>query len=709
MLHRARKLVLSGQQGRFRANFCRAPCLAFPRSASRRDFFNGLPAPRCYRTGMIRSLEFLSSKSGQSQSVRRWRVLRRLFGAGSLLYVLSRFVPCGPTVYFEAIEGSWIQVLHVAFVEKWQFGRDIIFTYGPWGFLYGGFHPATHLISVVVWTILSVIFWCAAWRSARLCLDNEWLAGLWFVAFGAVAGLTILMNMDARLLAWILLLLLLHFFTDDRPFSSVQVSLVISLGLLCFIKCSFFPAASLTILVIAADNVWRQRRFPWILIVFGASLLLFWGLAGQQLRSLAPFLDNSWRIGSGYTEAMSLTRATEIRDICLYLGATALLGAMAGYGAWRRLRWFGILPLVGLVFVGFTAFKSGYVRHDTHEAWATIQLLLGALTCQAIAWQLAQKKRWVLVSSFVPTLLILLLASVNLARHTESRLVPALMQTFGIRNLISPLALFHDRGRLLEADEGYLAYLRDRFPLPPIEGSVDAYPWNQYAIFAHGLRYHPRPVIHSYSAYTPELAELNAAHLRSTNAPDNILFDIRPIDNHYPALEDGSSWPELLTQYDIKSTNGPFLLLARSPTPRKYQKTLLTEAPISFGQTVVLSAFNDGPVWAEIEIDKSLLGTAISTLYKPPHLLLTVSIRDGREGSFRLIPGMARGGFLLSPLIHDRSSFVQLASRDGSSALANLRVDSVAISAATKFGETACYGSPTRIRLYRLEYPRQDL
>ena len=38
-----------------------------------------------------------------------------------------------------------------------------------------------------------------------------------------------------------------------------------------------------TVLIIAADNVFRQRRFPWIALAFAGGIFFFWVLAGQQL------------------------------------------------------------------------------------------------------------------------------------------------------------------------------------------------------------------------------------------------------------------------------------------------------------------------------------------------------------------------------------------------------------------------------------------
>jgi hypothetical protein len=318
----------------------------------------------------------------------------------------------------------------------------------------------------------------------------------------------------------------------------------------------------------------------------------------------------------------------------------------------------------------------------------------------------------VILSAFLTTIVILLLTSVTYIRYSDKGFIPVLVQSLSVRNIGAPLAFFFAKDTTLAAHEKFRAEIRRKFPIPLIDGSVDVYSYNQTAILAHGLHYYPRPVIQSYSAYTPELAELNAAHLRSKLAPDNILFQVASIDNHYPALDDNCSWPELLTRYDITDitgTNQSFVLMKRSPAPRKYQMTLLENTNIPFGKPVALSPLNAGPIWVEIEINKSLPGTVISTLYKPPVLLLTVSLRDGQQRDFRLIPGMARSGFLLSPLVSDQKSFVQLAAQDGSNALTNLEVMSVTVSIDNGSGRTICYQSPFRLRLYRLDYPRQNL
>jgi hypothetical protein len=281
--------------------------------------------------------------------------------------------------------------------------------------------------------------------------------------------------------------------------------------------------------------------------------------------------------------------------------------------------------------------------------------------------------------------------------------------TFSIYNLLAPVVGPYT-GYLRSNYEKNLASERKTHPLPPIEGDADLYSYDQTILFAHTLPYQPRPVIQSYSAYTLELAEMNAAHLRTARAASNILFAIQPINDRFPSLDDGRSWPELLTLYDLKGASddkGTFLLLSRAAAAREFHLTPLQNTSARFGEPVTLPAATNGPVWVEIEIKKSLAGTVVSTLYKPPVLMLTVSLQDHTERRFRLVPGMAGGGFLLSPLIADTRSFAALAAT-GRHDLAGLEVVSMVISARTGSGSTRCYQSPMAVRFYRLDFPRQD-
>jgi hypothetical protein len=638
-----------------------------------------------------------------------WRVaVRCLLGATALLYVLSRFLPCAPQQHHGIIDDSWMQALHTAFQQHWQFGRDIVFNFGPWGFLYGGFDPGTSAISITIWAALALVFWWTTWSIARHLFGNDVIAWVWCILFVAASTVTRSLNMDVRLTAFVVLLLVLHFFVENKTWSVTQVILTISLGLLGLIKFGELILAVVVVLAMAANTVLRHRRFPWVLLVFGGSVLLFWMLAGQQLSSLVPFSVNSWRLASSYTEAMMRTRENEIWDIGFFAAAAILLCTLMGVAACARHRSFGIISLAGFCFILFAAFKYGYVRHDGHEVTAVSQLLLMSLVCLALLWTMARKHgALALAANLLPLIGIYFFASTTFARYSQMGMVATFARTLGSRDLFAPAKIFRGKKDLLDAHQKFLSDYRSKFPLPPISGSVDVYPWNQAAVLAHGLNYRPRPVIQSYSAQTPDLAALNAEFLRGDRVPENIFFEVTTIDDRFPSLDDGLSWPELLTRYEVMEQAGNFLRLQRRTQSRRYEKIPVGESLLEFGTTLNLPSIEAGPIWAEIDISKSLTGKVAAFLFKLPVLWMTTTFKDGRSHPFRIVPAMARGGFLISPLVETTESFAHLAATDSAAAMRDLEVDSINLSAVSE-SATKYYQSPFRLRLYRLRMTDGD-
>ncbi len=639
------------------------------------------------------------------------RLGRLLFGVAVVAYVFSRLIPCTSVSDYpmvDRLENSWTQALHLAFLHHLQAGTEIIFTYGPWGFLARGYHPQTYPVAVVAWGILSVIFLFAGWRVAKIFSANKFLAGLWLVAFTALASLPAGEDFNTRLVAWCVLLLCLHFFVEERAVTILQAALAVSLGWMGLVKFTGLIEGGVVIAVIAVDNIFRQRRFPWIIPLWLAGFLFFWFAAGQSAGSLLPFLVNSWRVTSGYGEAMMLAAPTEFRDNLGFLLVAVLLGAGFARAAWRRHRWFGLLPLAGLTALLLISFKLGCLRTGwQHATTAAAALVLVALAGLAIA----RREKINFNCAAVVLALSVALAGLVFGEWFPGNGLPRqLAKTFSLPSLAAPVAA-SVTGSLRADYEKNLASERNEMPLPRLTGGTDLYAHDQSILFAHGLSYQPRPVLQSYSAYTPELAELDAAHLRKNSAATNILFALQPLDERFPALDDGWSWPELLTRYDCKGSAGSvekFLLLQRASIPRTFQLTPLNKTIASLGgEKLILPAATNGLVWVEIEINKTFSGKLAEIFYKPPVLHLTVNLHNHETRRYRLVPGMARAGFLLSPLVADNRSFAALFTAAGRESLAGLQVESVSITAETKTGSTTSYQPFLPVKFFRLACPPQ--
>jgi hypothetical protein len=641
---------------------------------------------------------------------------RWLAAITSLLFAFSRFLPSGRPGSYGFIETAWIQMLHFAFVERLQFGRDIVFTFGPWGFLYGEYHPATYLLSVFAWAVLGAVFWWAAWRVITHFCKNPFVCWLWITAVIALASISPTLNMDVRLTAWPLLLLLLHFCVEERPLTWTQAMLVLSLALVSLIKNSIFTVAIVTVLVVGADNIFRQRRFPWTVVLFAAGIFVFWVLAGQQLTGFGLFLRGASEIINGYTEAMMMGwSGTEKADILRFWGAAIAVCALVGYVVFKQHRLFGLFPLLGVAFILFAAFKHGYVRHDIHEVTATNLLLLAALLWLPAAWSIAwQRSKWLIPAVVLPLVLATSLASLSLKRYASSGLFLVPGEQFTARNLFAPANFFleflEDRRHSFRRYNTYVTDLRAKaFPDLDIHGAADVYPISQTLTLPQSLTCRPRPVFQSYSAYTPELAEMNAAHLRSDRAADHIFFGIGTIDDRFAPQDDSLSWPELLTRYEITGMSGQYVLMKRSATPRHYQLRPVGETVATFDEAVAVPSTAGGPIWVRIDIRRSLWGNMIAMLYRPSPVWLTVVARGG-EYRGRLVPGEARAGFLLSPLVDNGQSFFALASTNWQQELQDREVTSARVTADDAQEISSHYQSPpVRMRFYRLDFERQTL
>jgi hypothetical protein len=635
------------------------------------------------------------------------KVMQLLVWVLGLLYVFSRLIPCHSVseyALYVPVDDAWAQVMHVAYAQHMQFGRDIVFTYGPWGFLARGYYPPTYPVSVMAWLVLSLVFIWAGWRLARHFTNNQVLAWLWLIGFTAATGMPLGNDISNRLTAWGLLLLFLHFFVEEGAFSPLQAALVFTLGWLGLVKFTGLMEGGFLVVLVVADNIVRHRRFTWVIPVWLAGIVFFWLLAGQHLGWLWPFLKNSWEVANGYTDAMYLGRIL-VWDALIYvvLGlGFCVLGAMLARSAGR-----GILCALGIGGILFLSFKQGFVRGDsTHEITAVLALLLAGLAGVGVA--VTQKNRTRFLAAILFGAAIIFVVSLSTQQKVAETFPRQLAGTFTPGNLFAPVIA-------LGTDHLQVEYEKKVADLggatsPPLQGGADLYSYCQEALFANGITYHPRPVIQSYSAYTPALAKMNADWLRTGQAAPNLFFAIQLIDDRFPSLDDGLSWPELLTLYDIKGVSdesGKYLFLSRSPTARKYHLWPLPEATVKLGQTFPLSPATNGLIWAEIEVKKTLVGSLLSFFYKPTELMVGVKLADQRKQFCRLIPGVASAGFLLSPYIADNRSFLALA-QGNKTVLAPEAVVSMVIFDVAKPDASLCYQSPVKIRFYRLEFPAQD-
>jgi hypothetical protein len=600
-------------------------------------------------------------------------------------------------------------VLHWTHGTHVDFGKDIAFTYGPWGFVLLGYKADTMKFVVAGWTLMAAAFFAGILKLSRRLSAKRWLRGLFLVLTTALAGSAVDQAVDVRLFSSTCLLLLLYAIAGDLDFSAATLLLIAAAALASQIKFSMAIAAVAVLLAIAADQI-RHKRLPWPLLVYLFAYLVLWVLAGQSLASLAAYVKTSVWITGGYAQGEGFSRPSETADTAWFILCALPLLATVLYAARRTARlhprfW----PAAGFPLLLLVIFKAGYVRHDEHEMEGTLSLALLGILIMAAAWPKLHPPAWK-ITAVAGAIAPMILSWHSFDTFNQRGLPGQMTQTFAQlpANLRTALQWMAGDSGKEQAYQTMLQSLRDQRPLPPVHGTVDIYSYGQRYVLATGLDYQPRPVFQSCLAYTPQLEQLNADSLTGPCAPDSILFDLQPIDLNYPSSEDGLAWPQILTHYDLTDADKSLLLLKRSAEPRGFSLIPLSRAQGQFGTAITVPDSAD-PVWVKIDVKPTPWGRIAGILDKPPMLTFRVNLQSGKAKLFRLVPGMAAAGFLLSPLVDSRQEFGLIEGTDWPDQFAGAGVTSFVIGTQTPDGKSACYRNEYDVTFSKLVFPHRDI
>ena len=594
----------------------------------------------------------------------------RWVGAATLLLSLSFFVPWKPHVIASSvIDDSWMLALNAMFRRHLRFGYDVVFTYGPWGFLHTrAYHPDTFGLMLMGWAFFAIAFWQGCWSVGRRRISSPIVMLAWLTAALGAASFDVFYQ-NATLLCFAGLLLVYSFDAKAKPTSFTSIVLVAAVALASLVKFTYLVAAALVIVPLTVAQL-RRRQVPTVPLLFLAFFLAFDLLAGQRLPDMPDYLRLSMQITAGYTDAMSSFGTNQPIgwpssrppvDLVCFVAAAGLLIFAVG-GAWRKRDGAAaaLPPLIALGGILFTTFKWGFVRQDgCHAPLAAFVLLFLSLLCAASLWPAGTAGRRGRL-----TLMAAVLAAAGVAGAGFG------LPTYYLRslrdvgpNLRAAADLARGTSTLPSDYQRAEAAIRSQSSAPYVGGRVDIYPWSSAIPIAGGMNYDPRPVFQSYSAYTPELASLNAIHVREPGAPDHLLLGISdgtfPLDR-FPTADDGPSWPEFLTRYNIERQTPDFLVLRKAAHPGHYELTPLGDANGRLDTPIRIPPTIDGPVWVRIRFEPTEAGKLLALLYKSPELYISVTTRDGRTHAYRTSPGSAAAGFLLSPVIHDLNAYDRL-------------------------------------------------
>lgn len=572
------------------------------------------------------------------------------------------------------LDPSWVAALNLAGSYHLRFGTDLVFTYGPLGFLDHPLAVAPHLAiaAFVFQAVVAVLLWLSLRAAARPVLDGHRAC--------ALASVTTVVLIGTVPPSVALLASALYFGTEyvragpdaEKIISMTPYALSSGAGLILLVKTSDGVALS-TIAGLATALGPPPRRLQRCGIAVSSlvtTTVASWLLSQHSIGGLPRWIAGSASLAAGYSDAMSNGYEGDAQALI----AAVVLAVLLSYLTLRARSWRAnhlretlgsTLLLVAAVFYGL---KAGFVRSD-HNHRADFVVVLIPLAIRLVA------------ELSMPSVRLRRLAPVAFA----ATLALAAGPMVGRLNAVADARAFAE-GAHAAVDGGYRHSLessarasdRASYAVPHRmideigDAPVAIDPWEVTVAWAYRLRWRPAPVFQIYASFTPSLDRAEARFLVQAPADQYVLrqrddgartdsgtgsvqqmtFAAPTVDGRNPAWESPRYQLALYCNYRVVDSSQAWILFRkgvdRCDRPTEIGTARVTSSrpvkvpTVSFGEVVVMSFHEDADQRSRLE----------TFLFRSTHRLYA----SCDSSSYRLPPGMADGPLIVAGTRADATS-----------------------------------------------------
>jgi hypothetical protein len=573
----------------------------------------------------------------------RIAVLRRLAPLG--LFALIGWL-CFPGSYDVAgtgLDPSWVVGVNLFAHRGFQFGHDVVFTYGPLGFLTRPLDIGHHLV-IANWTRV-LVFLATLGGAALLLREPNRRPSVWL--FLGFFPLSIMMGRDLDYEMVGLIVLLCSLAVTER-IGWLFVPAAALAALLPWVKFGTFLCAAATLGLALVLWLFLHRRWREVAVSMAVYLLTFGVLARALVGSLAglgEFLRTSWEIASGYNTSMVTIGAND--TVVAAIIVLLLLGAVAAWLVKTRSR--EVVPLaIGSVSVLY-AWKHSFVRQDPGHAAIFFTV---ALWCLLVCLLFSEERRTRLVWTSLLVVPLACAGSATIAPSLRDR-VPVLVDVLtggrGARNLHAFLHPAEVRRALQKQARENLA--SDILPTEWLKTighePVLVVPWEISLCLANDLRCVPYPTLQMYSTYTRSLDAWTARRLREVS-PRFVIASVGAIDERNMIWDCPRTWVTLFQGWEVIRQDNKlgYLLLARRPTPGLWEEREVSRAEGKVGAWVPLPP-RKVPLRARLFFRESWRGALERSIWRSRPVTLETMSENGRRQVYRLVVETAADGLLI--------------------------------------------------------------
>ncbi len=507
----------------------------------------------------------------RAESVAR-RACSSRFGFWLVVGLLTIFaMPVFGIQPVRGLDEGWAAGMYLAQREGLRFGKDIVFTYGPLGWLSTPrmFVPSLGVIAALARFVLlgsAVALFLDRFRlkfPVLVAVPLAYLASVLsaglFVVGGDAVVLVLLLGTGVAVGVlsgeveqkrwWVVAAGSASAFLLLWKFDAGIEALVFSLGGLCLaelrrsIEREHFNGWRSVVRGCLAPMI---RSVVEVLIGFVVAFTLLWSAMGQRFGDVPDWLRWSWQVTIGYSDNLVWTNTSWWELPALLAMIVGLIWLSAP--VWRKRPEVFVFVAAALWVIG----KQAFTRHDPGHAfrfWAAVvffALFVGFTT----------KRMVVVVSAALLAGAVLM----PVVRPSWNRPRAGLSMS---KNLLGiPLSA---KRRVLDPNwvlkfEAIPQSMRDKLRGKTLHVEPQE---AQLAGAIAGAIWRPLPVFQSHSVHSVDLDNLNAAFYDSDRAPEYVLVEADSVDNRIPRFESPQAMVRFVCRYEIDETHWRWQLFRR--------------------------------------------------------------------------------------------------------------------------------------------------
>jgi hypothetical protein len=592
----------------------------------------------------------------------RYRLLGLAFVVGiSVFFIPANFY--NPPDF--GLDSSWRLILNRAFSQSWEFGSQLIWTYGPLGILEARLPYGVNQLYYVAYDLLVLcLFLRLTLDVARLQLDTK-------LVLACVAMLACVKNLITVLPSsafyCLIVFLIVRNLRQPEVFSSI--ALVLTSTAMVFFKMNFgLVGVFLSCAILLYRTVERnQQAYVWAAIVVSQVLLAI--LLSQHFHTnLIQYISTSLILVRQYNDGMSGSSGRgSVSHIAVCLFFATYLAMAAAFVRKHRFRDFVYLFVSTAAL--FVLFKTAIVRSDYlyHNKCFVFGFPVVALIFFTHGPE-TMRKLWRLLFLTSATYAGMLL----LAEHGHCLIY---MRTEYVKAFL-PVDYLREFANYNSNCEwnSYRDFVRNSSSercLPENvktligNNRVDIFPYEGSLPLGSTVNYRPRPIPQSYAAFGPTLEARNEADFRSAHAPPFLLYVVGQkagsVDGRYPLWDEPALKRLIQNDYRCQlvftnilgSTSDPpisasqILLLNRKPSPEVWKPIVLTTQTEAAFEDLSIPQFA-GELYAKILLKKTVFGKLSGLFYRGGKVNARFELQDGTTKKLRIIPANLQNGVLVN-------------------------------------------------------------